>query len=141
MSDKKIVFLTDLIEQKLRKEKEIEYYETKLKEITDKLFFLKKEQDLTNLIINIIQHEKITDIKDRVDIVDVFRPSNEVLEIAKDTVNINAKVLWLQLGIKNEEAKKLVQSKNIEYIENKCTKMEYQKYFLKMRQAFPVLQD
>ena len=42
---------------------------------------------------------------------------------------------------KNEEAKKLVQSKNIEYIENKCTKMEYQKYFLKMRQAFPVLQD
>ena len=74
-------------------------------------------------------YEKITDIKDGVDIVDVFRPSNEVLEIAKDTVNINAKVLWLQLGIKNEEAKKLVQSKNIEYIENKCTKMEYQKYF------------
>ena len=64
MRDKKIVFLTDLIEQKLRKEKEIEYYENKLKEITDKLFFLKKEQDLTSLIINIIQHEKITDIKD-----------------------------------------------------------------------------
>ena len=49
--------------------------------------------------------------------------------------------MWLQLGIKNEEAKKLVQSKNIEYIENKCTKMEYQKYFLKVRQAFPVLSD
>ena len=64
MSDKKIVFLTDLIEQKLRKEKEIAYYESKLKEITDKLFFLKKEQDLTSLIINIIQHEKITDIKE-----------------------------------------------------------------------------
>ena len=64
MRDKKIVFLTDLIEQKLRKEKEIEYYENKLKEITDKLFFLKKEQDLTSLIINIIQHEKITDIKE-----------------------------------------------------------------------------
>ena len=84
---------------------------------------------------------KITDIKDKVDIVNVFRPSKEALEIAKDAVNIKAKVLWLQLGIKNEEAKKLVQSKNIEYIENKCTKMEYQKYFLKMRQAFPVLQD
>lgn len=64
MRDKKIVFLTDLIEQKLRKEKEIEYYENKLKEITDKLFFLKKEQDLTSLIINVIQHEKITDIKE-----------------------------------------------------------------------------
>ena len=84
---------------------------------------------------------KITDIKDKVDIVNVFRPSKEALDIARDTINIKAKVLWLQLGIKNEEAKKLVQSKNIEYIENKCTKMEYQKYFLKMRQAFPVLQD
>ena len=85
--------------------------------------------------------EKITDIKEPVDIVDVFRPSKEALDIAKDAVDIKVKVLWLQLGIKNEEAKKLVQSKNIEYIENKCTKMEYQKYFLKIRQAFPVLQD
>ena len=85
--------------------------------------------------------EKITDIKDQVDIVDVFRPSKEALDIAKDTINIGAKVLWLQLGIRNEEARSLVESKNIQYIEDKCTKMEYQKYFLKMRQAFPVLQD
>ena len=84
---------------------------------------------------------KITDIKDSIDIVNVFRPSKEVLDIAHDTVNIKAKVLWLQLGIRNEEAKKLVEEKKIEYIENKCTKMEYQKHFLKVRQAFPVLQD
>ena len=85
--------------------------------------------------------EKITDIKDKVDIVDVFRPSKEALDIAKDTVSIKAKVLWLQLGIKNEEAKKIVEENNIEYIEDKCTKMEYQKHFLKVRQAFPVLQS
>ena len=84
---------------------------------------------------------KITDIKDKVDIVNVFRPSQEVLDIAKDAINIKAKVLWLQLGIKNLEAKKLVEQKKIEYIENRCTKMEYQKHFLKVRQAFPVLQD
>ena len=84
---------------------------------------------------------KITDIKDSIDIVNVFRPSKEVLDIAHDTVNIKAKVLWLQLGIRNEEAKKLVEKKKIEYIENKCTKMEYQKHFLKVRQAFPVLLD
>ena len=84
---------------------------------------------------------KITDIKDKVDIVNVFRPSKEALDIAKDTINIKAKVLWLQLGIKNSEAKKLVEQKKIEYIENRCTKMEYQKHFLKVRQAFPVLQD
>ena len=85
--------------------------------------------------------EKITDIKDTVDIVDVFRPSKEALDIAKDTVSIKAKVLWLQLGIKNEEAKKIVEENKIEYVEDKCTKMEYQKHFLKVRQAFPVLQN
>ena len=84
---------------------------------------------------------KITDIKDKVDIVNVFRPSKEALDIARATINIKAKVLWLQLGIKNLEAKKLVEQKKIEYIENRCTKMEYQKHFLKVRQAFPVLQD
>ncbi|MDC3390784.1 CoA-binding protein [Candidatus Pelagibacter sp.] len=83
--------------------------------------------------------EKITDIKEEVDIVDVFRPSKEALAIAEDTVKIGAKVLWLQLGIRNEDAKKIVESKNIKYVENKCTKMEYQTHFLKKRQAFPVL--
>ena len=86
-------------------------------------------------------YEKITDIKDAVDIVDVFRPSKEVLDIAKDTVSIKAKVLWLQLGIRSEEGKKIVEENKIEYIEDKCTKMEYQKHFLKVRQAFPVLQS
>ena len=85
--------------------------------------------------------EKITDIKDKVDIVDVFRPSKEALDIAKDTVSIKAKVLWLQLGIKSKEAKKIVEENKIEYVEDKCTKMEYQKHFLKVRQAFPVLQS
>ena len=85
--------------------------------------------------------EKITDIKDTVDIVDVFRPSKEALDIAKDTVSIKAKVLWLQLGIKSEEAKKIVEENKIEYVEDKCTKMEYQKHFLKVRQAIPILQN
>ena len=85
--------------------------------------------------------EKITDIKDSIDIVDVFRPSKEVPAIAEDVVKIGAKVLWLQLGIRSEEAKKLMNFNNIDYIENKCTKMEYQTHFLKVRQAFPALQD
>ena len=85
--------------------------------------------------------EKITDIKEPVGIVDVFRPSKEAYAIAEDTVKIGAKVLWLQLGIRDEEAKKLMDKNNIDYIENKCTKMEYQKYILKKMQAFPVLSN
>ena len=82
---------------------------------------------------------KLDEIKLPIDIVDVFRPSKEALDIAKDTVKINAKVLWLQLGISSDEAKILVEKNNINYIENICTKMEYQKIFLKKTQAFPVL--
>ena len=84
---------------------------------------------------------KISDIKDQIDIVDVFRPSKEVYAIAEDTVKIGAKVLWLQLGIRDEKAKELMEKNDIKYVENKCTKMEYQKYFLKVRQMFPVLSD
>ena len=82
---------------------------------------------------------KLTEINKPVDIVDVFRPSKEALDIARDTINIGAKVLWLQLGIRSMEAKKIVEDNQIEYIENRCTKMEYQKIFLKKTQAFPVL--
>ena len=71
----------------------------------------------------------ILEIDNPVEIIDVFRPSNEAIEIAKDAVKINAKVLWLQLDIKNKEAKKIVEANNIIYIENKCTKIEFEKYF------------
>ena len=85
--------------------------------------------------------EKLEDIKTPIDIVDVFRPSIEAFGYAEDAVKIKAKVLWLQLGIRSAEAKKMLEAKNIEYIENRCTKMEYQKIFLKINPAFPVLQD
>ena len=85
--------------------------------------------------------EKLEDIKTPVDIVDVFRPSVEALKFAEDTIKIGAKVFWLQLGIRSEEAKEIVEVKNIEYIENRCTKMEYQKLFLNINPAFPVLQS
>jgi len=85
--------------------------------------------------------EKLEDIKTPVDIVDVFRPSVEAYKYAEDTVKIGAKVLWLQLGIRSSRAKEMLESKNIKYIDNRCTKMEYQKIFLKVNPAFPVLED
>ena len=72
---------------------------------------------------------RISEINYPVEIVNVFRPSDEVIEIAKEAVKIDAKVLWLQLDIRNEEAKKIVEANNILYIENKCTKIEFEKYF------------
>ena len=84
---------------------------------------------------------KLNDIKMPVDIVDVFRPSKEAPMIAKDAVKIGAKVFWLQYGIQNEEAKKIVELKNIFYISNKCIKQEYQRLFLKVSPVFPALKS
>ena len=74
-------------------------------------------------------YKKLIDIKDHVGIVNVFRPSEEAEEIAKQTIEIGANVLWLQLGIHNENAAKLVSQNKIYYISNKCIKNEYDRLF------------
>jgi len=71
---------------------------------------------------------KLSEIDDQIEIVDVFRPSEEAAEIAKEAVKVGAKVLWLQLNIKNLEAKKIVEANKIIYIHDKCTKIEFEKY-------------
>jgi len=65
MNEKRIIFITDLIDQRLRKEKEIEFYEEQLEEINRKLFWLRKEQHLTQTIIDIIENEKVVDIREQ----------------------------------------------------------------------------
>ena len=82
---------------------------------------------------------KLNDIKVPVDIVDVFRPSKEAPVIAEEAVKIGAKTFWLQYGLQNDEAKKIVESKNIFYVANKCIKQEYQRLFLKITPVFPAL--
>ena len=84
---------------------------------------------------------KLNDIKIPIDIVDVFRPSKEAVAVAKDAIKIGAKVFWLQYGIQNDEAKQMVESKNIFYISNKCIKQEYQRLFLKVNPVFPALKN
>tara|TARA_B100002051_G_scaffold270647_1_gene303946 strand:+ start:654 stop:1127 length:474 start_codon:yes stop_codon:yes gene_type:complete len=83
--------------------------------------------------------EKLEDISTPIDIVNVFRPSKETPEIAKQTVKIGAKALWLQFGIQNTEAEKISNSAGVTCIMNKCIKQEYQRLFLKSKPVFPVL--
>ena len=65
MTDKTIIFITDLIDQRLRKEKEIDFYEKELVKIEEKLFFLRKEKQLTQFIIDIIEKEQVVDIREQ----------------------------------------------------------------------------
>jgi len=83
----------------------------------------------------------IEDIKIPVDIVDVFRPSKEAPDIAKKAAKIGSKVLWLQYGLHNEEAKKISEESKIQYVSDKCIKQEYQKIFEKSNPVFPVLRN
>ena len=83
--------------------------------------------------------EKLEDIDEPIDIINVFRPSNETPAIAEQAIKIGTKVLWLQYGIQNQKAKEIVESENIFYVANKCIKQEYQRLFLKMSPVFPAL--
>ena len=74
-------------------------------------------------------YNNLEEIDDHVGIVNVFRPSAEAEEIAKQTKEIGAKVLWLQLNIHNEEAAKFTSQNKIYYVSNKCTKIEYERLF------------
>jgi len=88
-----------------------------------------------------VVHVSLESISDNIDIVDVFRPSNETPDIAKEAVNKKSNVLWLQYGIQNDEAEKIAKDANIKYISNKCIKQEYQRLFLKSNPVFPVLKN
>lgn len=69
-------------------------------------------------------YPKLGDIPESVDIVNVFRRSEEVLPIAEQAVAIKAKVFWLQQGIFNEEAANLCLAHGIEVIMDRCIKVE-----------------
>lgn len=59
----KIIMLTDVLEQKVRKEKELEYYQKELEKLQQKMFFIQKDIDVTNLIIDMIEKENVVDLK------------------------------------------------------------------------------
>ncbi len=86
-------------------------------------------------------HSKLEDIKIPIDIVNIFRPSNETPDLANEAVKINAKVLWLQYGIKNDAAEKIALDAKMKYISNRCIKQDYQNIFQKVNPVFPALKN
>jgi hypothetical protein len=61
----KLILLTDILETKLRKEKELEFYQKELEKLQQKMFFLRKDIEITNLCIHIIEQEKVLDIREQ----------------------------------------------------------------------------
>ena len=74
-------------------------------------------------------YKNLSEIKEEVDIVDIFRPSEECLGIVKEAIKLKPKVIWMQLGIENKEAEKLAKENKIKVVMNKCIMREHQRFF------------
>jgi uncharacterized protein len=75
-------------------------------------------------------YPKVSDIPHQVDIVDIFRKSEDVLPVVQDTILKNGiKVIWMQLGIYNMEAKEIAEKRGIGVIYNRCILKEHQRLF------------
>ena len=76
-------------------------------------------------ILGEICYASLDEVSDQIDIVDVFRPSDECMEIVKSAISIQAKVIWMQVGIKNSEAADVAIKSGLKVIMNRCPKIEH----------------
>lgn len=74
-------------------------------------------------------YKSLRDIPGPVDVVDCFRKSAEIAAIAEDAIAIGAKVLWMQLGVHNAEARARAEAAGLEVVENRCVKIEHGRFF------------
>lgn len=72
-------------------------------------------------------YASLKDIPEPVDMVDVFRSSEAALEITRDAIAIGARVVWMQLTVRNDEAARLAEEAGLKVVMNRCPKMEYGK--------------
>ena len=75
-------------------------------------------------------YSRVSDIKSQVDILDVFRPSEDVYPIVEDSIRKRGiRVIWLQEGIHNSDAEKIARDNNIEFVFNRCIMAEHMRLF------------
>jgi len=74
-------------------------------------------------------HPTLLDVSDKVDIVDVFRPSDQVKPIIEEAIMVRPRVIWLQEGIHNPEAEQIATKSGIEVVFNRCMLAEHQRLF------------
>ena len=66
-------------------------------------------------------YRTLADVPEPIDLVDVFRPSRDAAEIARQAVAVGAKALWLQLDIRSDEARLIALDGGLDYVEDECT--------------------
>lgn len=72
-------------------------------------------------------YSSVTEIDQPIDIVDVFRPSDQVLPFVEEAIKMKPKIIWLQEGIHNSEAEELARNQGIKVVFNRCMLAEHQR--------------
>ena len=81
----------------------------------------------TNEILDKKCYNSVSEITEEIDIVDIFRPSDQVLPVIQEAIKKKPKVIWLQEGIHNSEAEELARKKGIKVVYNRCMLAEHQR--------------
>ncbi|MCE7744178.1 MAG: CoA-binding protein [Candidatus Heimdallarchaeota archaeon] len=76
-------------------------------------------------------YSRLSEIPVQVDIVDIFRPSEDTPKIVEEAVKLKPELIWLQLGIVNEKAKEIAEKNGIPFVMDKCLKIEHMRLFHK----------
>jgi predicted CoA-binding protein len=72
-------------------------------------------------------YDVVSEIAENIDVVNIFRPSDQVLPVIQEAIKIKPKVIWLQEGIHNLEAEELAKKAGIKIIFNRCMLAEHQR--------------
>jgi hypothetical protein len=81
----------------------------------------------TNEILDKKCYNSVSEITEEIDIVDIFRPSDQVLPVIQEAIKKKPKVIWLQEGIHNSEAEELARKEGIKVVYNRCMLAEHQR--------------
>ncbi len=81
----------------------------------------------TNEILDKKCYNSVSEITEEIDIVDIFRPSDQVLPVIQEAIKKKPKVIWLQEGIHNSEAEELARNEGIKVVYNRCMLAEHRR--------------
>jgi uncharacterized protein len=74
-------------------------------------------------------YASLDEVPDAIDMVDIFRSSDEALEITKQAIGKGAETVWMQIGVRNDDAARLAEEAGLNVVMNRCPKIEYSRLY------------
>ena len=77
------------------------------------------------VVLGMETYPDLASVPEAIDLVDVFRPSAEAADVARQAAAVGAKAIWLQQGIFSDEARQVAEAAGMDYVEDRCIAVEY----------------